>query len=146
MKRIKTFLPVILIATAMAATVTSCNKGPKPEETAIGFLNAYLSTDYPTAASFCTKEPSEFFNESVQDFENLTDSVKSIIKRQTAYFTPQIDSVSKYGKDTLLVSYTIVKNDPADSIATKGADQLIKSCLSIVKEDEDWKIAALNRL
>ena len=81
-----------------------------------------------------------------QDFENLTDSVKSIIKRQTAYFTPQIDSVSKYGKDTLLVSYTIVKNDPADSIATKGADQLIKSCLSIVKEDEDWKIAALNRL
>ena len=76
MKRIKTFLPVILIATAMAATVTSCNKGPKPEETAIGFLNAYLSTDYATAASFCTKELSEFFNESVQDFENLTDSVK----------------------------------------------------------------------
>ena len=145
MKRIKTLLGAVLAVTVSAAFLTGCNKGPKPEESATEFLNAYLSADYTTAAAMCTEKLSAFLNESVKEFEALPDSVKSIIKRHTSYLTPHVDSIAATGsRDTLVICYTIVKNDPADTLATGSAEQLINSRLSIVKEGEEWKVAALN--
>ena len=147
MRRIKTLFGTVLTITASAVFLAGCSNSPKPEESATAFLNAYLSADYATAAAMCTGELSAFLNESVKEFEALPDSVKSIIKRHTSYMTPHVDSIARTGsQDTLVVCYTIVKNDPADTLATGTAEQLINSRLSIVKEGEEWKVAALNEI
>lgn len=149
MKRSNILLASLIILTGVAATFTSCaeNGGTKPEDKAIAFLNAYFATDYATAENYCTQDLSEFLSNSVKDLNSLTDSVKSMIKRHTAYYKPQINSVTKVGKgDTAVVYYTIVKSDPADSLATNGEEQLIESRLSLVKLGEEWKVAALNEL
>ena len=147
-KRFKILLASLIILTGTAATVTSCkeNEGTKPEDKAIAFLNAYFATDFATAESYCTQDLSELLNKSIKDLDSLTDSVKSLIKKHTAYYKPQIDSVivMKVGMDSNAVAYyTIVKSDPADSLATDGKEQVIRSRLSLKKWGEEWKVAAL---
>lgn len=140
--RSNVFLSILAVA-VLTSAIVSCQKGPKPENTAEEFLNAYLSNDYAKAASFCTLSLSGKLLEAVEEIEHLQQDMKDRIANTTKHLTLKIDNVEKQGNgDTLLVSYSIHKPAP-DSTLRQG---IVQSVLSLVKEEENWKVAALNKL
>ncbi len=156
-----------LCAAILAATMfTSCNSGPKPEAIAEEFLNAYLSTDYEKAASFCSPTLSQDLMKALEQAEALNEEIKAKIKKHTPNFKPQIDSLSRNkSKDTVKVYYSIINSTPgntasatAENPATGASDasnaaasnnaifaaQIISSTLTVVKAEEGWKVNTLN--
>ncbi len=142
MKKIKiiiTFLisiPLFILA--------GCSSGEKPQKSATDFLEAYFATDYAKAASFCTPELAEEFTQAVKELDELSPEVKELMKRHTGNYTPKILSVEEpKGKDTVIISYSIIKRAEADSIST-GGETIIEKQLSMVKYEQGWRVAALN--
>lgn len=135
----------LILASALMCIFFSCDNSPKPESVATDFLNAYLSTDYEKAASFCTPGLAEYLNEAVKELDNLNDEIKNQIQKHTRYYTPRINSVTKVSKgDTIWVNYSIINTGTKDSLST--GSQITESVLSIVKQENNWKVAALNNI
>ncbi|MBR5856109.1 MAG: hypothetical protein IKY70_02420 [Bacteroidales bacterium] len=127
-----------------AFLLQSCSNGEKPENVATDFLDAYLSTDYAKAAEFCTPELGKDLSEAVRELESLAPEVKELMKRHTSNYTPQITAVEEpKGRDTVIVSYSIINRPKKDSISV-GGDVIIEKQLSLVKIEDNWRVAALN--
>ncbi len=140
MKRIQT----ILFSVIAAVAIIGCSNDQKPESVATDFLKAYFETDYSKAASYCTPSLGEELVKAVEELENLSPEVKELMKRHTANYQPEIISVEEpKGKDTVIVSYSIINRPQADSTAT-GGTVVIEKQLSLVKSGEGWSVAALN--
>lgn len=135
----KTRISIILLA---VLPLFSCNNGPKPENVAEEFLNAYLSTDYEKAASMCTPSLNKDLLEALEESDALEEKIKENIKRHTQNYRPQINAtILNKSKDTAVVEY-YVTSTPANS--GTSSDYIIESRLSLVKEKDGWKINALN--
>lgn len=119
-------------------------KGPKPEQVTQEFLNAYLTTDFNKAATYCTEKLSEELQEAVKEIDNLSEPLKKHISESAEKFTSQVDRIEKPGNgDTLLVHYSILENG-TDSIQAKSG--IISSSLSLIKDNSGgWKVAKLNK-
>ena len=134
----------LFIALCIAAILYSCNSGPKPESIAEEFLNAYLSTDYKKAASYCTPALSQDLLKALEEAEALNDTIKANIKKHTQNYTPQSTStVENARKDPVTVYYTILNGAVSDTSGTKPS-QIIESVLYVVKKDGDWRVNSLN--
>lgn len=131
-------ISIILLA---AIPVLSCSNGPKPENVAEEFLNAYLSTDYEKAASLCTPSLNKDLLKALEERDALDEKIKENIKRHTQHYKPQINTTSlNKNRDTAVVEYSVI-NIPATAASS---DCSIESRLSLVKEKDGWKINALN--
>ncbi len=164
MSKIQRLHKVILAVSVLL--LAACNNGPKPEAIAEEFLNAYLSTDYEKAASFCTPDLSQDLMKALEQAEALNEEIKAKIKKHTHNYKPQIDSLShNKGKDTVKIYYSIINstnsgiaNTTAENPATAApeasnatasnqavsATQIISSTLTVVKAEEGWKVNTLN--
>lgn len=139
----KKILTILFPAIAIVAII-GCSNDQKPESVATDFLKAYFETDYSKAASYCTPSLGEELVKAVEELENLSPEVKELMKRHTANYQPEITSVEEpKGKDTVIVSYSIINRPQADSTAT-GGTVVIEKQLSLVKSGEGWSVAALN--
>lgn len=142
MKKIKIIIPFLISIPLFL--LAGCSNGEKPQKNATEFLEAYFATDYTKAASYCTPELAEDFTQAVKELEELSPEVKELMKRHTRNYAPKILSVEEpKGKDTVIVSYSIIKRAEADSIST-GGETIIEKQLSMVKYEQGWRVAALN--
>lgn len=135
----------LLAAAALFLTACTGNSGNSAENTASEFLNAYLSTDFNKAATFCTEKLSGELKEAVKEVDQLDESIKKHILATTGKYKPQIEDTqkSKTG-DTVIVNYSILEQ-VADSTAVSGSN-LIKSSLYLIKDSTgQWKVAKLNK-
>lgn len=81
MKRI---LNIALAAVVMLGCV-SCNRAPKRAAAAAeGFMKAYISMDYETAASFCTEPMSALLLESTLGMEDVPQAIMDKIKEASS--------------------------------------------------------------
>ena len=134
MKRLLTIVAVCLLA--------SCTgKADKAQSCAQGFLDAFLSNDFNSAASYCTDDFNIDFNQAMEDFSKLDDSVKILLKEQCSQLKAEVVSVERVNEsDTFSVNYNIVSVCP-DSSGVAAEQGLITSTLKVV----DGKVASLNK-
>lgn len=124
---------IIIIMTALAAILTSCNGTKEVKESAGAFIESYLTTDYSKASKYCTQEYGKMLNEATKQFGTLPDAISSAIKERASKLTFNIEEPEKLGKsDTLSVSYSII-----------GESFPIDGSMLFVKEGESWKICGL---
>ena len=132
------------IACLMFAAVCCRPAGSGPEQAARAFLDAYLAMDYAKAASYCTPAFSEKLLDAVEDLDRLDSDTKQQIVNSTRTLIPEIGSVEKLsGSDTVIVSYSIHRTAPDSTLLQSG---VVQSVLSLIREEDNWKIAALNKL
>ncbi len=132
--------------TIIAATLLfSCNSGPKPENIAQEFINAYLATDYEKAADYCTPALGQDLLQALEEADALNQNIKEKIKLHTQNYSSQIDSVKlNKAKDTTIVYYSILNGCTTDSLNI-AATQIIERTLTMVKQEEGWKVNSLNK-
>ena len=97
----------LLVALAFTALSCGTSKEDKAKTTAQDFLNAYLSTDFTKAASYCDDDIKDKLIESTNDLNSLNEQLKEHIKNTALKYKPTIDSVITKGKDSTLIIYTI---------------------------------------
>lgn len=135
-------IPVVVTAFFL---FNACSpKGPKPEQVTQEFLNAYLTTDFNKAATYCTEKLSGELLEAVKEIGNLSEPLKKHISESAGKFTSRVDNIDKPGNgDTLLVHYSILENGTDSTLAASG---IISSSLSLIKDNSGgWKVAKLNK-
>lgn len=132
----------IAISIAVITLFTACSNKNKPEDKAQEFLNAYLSTDFNSAAALCTPELEQKFVKAIESVKNLDDSLMKHVQLSAAQYTPIVDSLIAIGEgDTTLVLYSIIKKE-ADSTAAR--ENLIESTLTLVKNsNKEWVVSKL---
>ncbi len=130
----------IALSIAVITLFSACSNKNKPEDKAQEFLNAYLSTDFNSAAALCTPELEEKFLKAIESVKNLDDSLMKQMQISAAQYTPIVDSLITIGEgDTTLVLYSITTKD---TTATK--ENLIESTLTLVKNsNKEWVVSKL---
>ena len=107
------------------------NKAQQAQETAQGFLDAFLANDFKAAAAFCSDDFSVDFGKAIEDFEKLDSPVKEMVVEQCSKLKADISSTTRVNEsDTFVVRYSIV-----------NSKELISSGLKVV----DGKIVSLNK-
>lgn len=134
MVRIKYFI-------LLACAIILCSCGESSEEkariTAQDFLNAYLSTDFSKAASFCTNGLQDKLIESTDELNNLSDQLKDHIKNTASNYKSYVESLEMKGKDTSIITYTI-------SLTDSLQNNSIRSSMLLIRDNKkDWKINKL---
>jgi hypothetical protein len=95
---------------ALVIAFSCTNKTEIAKESATNFLNAYINYNYDEAAKFCTPDLCEKIKKSIDDYNNLDESVKNFIAQECSNLTPKITSAEQVGKsDTIIVNYQLVK-------------------------------------
>ena len=133
-------LKTAMSSAAIIILFTACSNSNKPEDKAQEFLNAYLSTDFNSAAALCTPELQEKFVKAIESVKNLDDSLMKQMQISAAQYTPTVDSLITIGEgDTTLVLYSITKKD-----TTAIKENLIESTLTLVKNsNKEWVVSKL---
>lgn len=131
----------LLIGLAVCILAGCANKTQQAQESAQGFLDAFLTNDFEKAALFCSEEFNDDFSQATEDFNKLDDSVKNMLKEQCSQLQAIISSVQRVNEsDTFIVSYNIVKC-VADSTGDVAEQEFIVSELKLV----DGKVVSLNK-
>lgn len=130
----------IALSITVITLFSACSNKNKPEDKAQEFLNAYLSTDFNSAAALCTPELEEKFLKAIESVKNLDDSLMKQMQISAAQYSPIVDSLITIGEgDTTLVLYSITTKD---TTATK--ENLIESTLTLVKNsNKEWVVSKL---
>ena len=133
-------LKTAMSSAAIIILFTACSNSNKPEDKAQEFLNAYLSTDFNSAAALCTPELQEKFVKAIESVKNLDDSLMKQMQISAAQYSPTVDSLITIGEgDTTLVLYSITKKD-----TTAIKENLIESTLTLVKNsNKEWVVSKL---
>lgn len=131
----------IFLALALCAAVSCSNKANQAQECAQNFLDAFLANDFETAVESCSENFRPGFSATIDNFRNLDESIKEIIRSECAKYRAEITSVERINEsDTFQVAYTIVKVQP-DTLS-KIKEGAINSTLMVV----GGKVEQLNRL
>lgn len=112
------------------------NKTQQAQDSAQGFLNAFLANDFNAAAAYCSDDFNVDLGKALEDFEKLDSSVKTMLVEQCSKLKANINSTSRVNEsDTFIVNYSIVSCE-----ADTTAKELLKSELKVV----DGKVVSLN--
>ncbi|MFA6677556.1 MAG: hypothetical protein WCS34_08225 [Bacteroidales bacterium] len=134
----KKFIVILVSAACAGLLLVSCNDNrTKASDVSLDFLNAYFSTDYNKAASFCDDSLSSKLLEACQNFENLDSTIKADIISSSKNIKFSINSSKKINDSLMEVSYQAeITSDTAP----------IESKMILKKSDETWKITELGSL
>ena len=131
----------LLLLLAVCVLSGCANKAQQAQDSAQGFLDAFLANDFNAAAAFCSDDFKVEFGKAMEDFEKLDDSVKAMVMEQCSQLEMKIRSVERVNEsDTFIVSYNIVKC-AADSAGAEALQELVSSELKVV----GGKVVSLNR-
>ncbi len=97
-----------LFLSLMALALTACNASKEDPETVVGhFLDAYLTIDYQKAAGYCDADAAAFLLDSVEEFDNLPEEIRTEMRNQAQAITPSILGVQQLGRDSVKVQYCL---------------------------------------
>lgn len=124
---------------AICVLAGCANKVDKAQNCAQGFLDAFLSNNFNASAAFCSDDFNVDFNQAMEDFDKLDDSIKILLKEQCTQLRAKVISVERVNEsDTFNVNYNIVRPCPDSA----GVEQkLVTSTLKVV----DGKVVSLNK-
>lgn len=107
----KIFLVLVVV---MAFGCTS--KSDMAQQSAQNFLDAFLANDYSGAAGYCSEDFQADFQKIIEDFQNLDEPTRNILKEQCSLYKAQIEGVERVNEsDTFKVNYKIVHISPDNS-------------------------------
>ena len=134
----KKFIVILVSAACAGLLLVSCNDNrTKASDVSLDFLNAYFSTDYNKAASFCDDSLSAKLLEGCKDFESLDSTVKADIISSSKNIKYTVNASNKINNNLIEVSYqTKISVDMAP----------IESKMVLKKSDDTWKIIQLGSL
>lgn len=126
---------LFVVAFASMALFISCtNKQDVVSGIAKQFLEAYFKTDYPNAATLCTKELAEQIEISFRQFDKLDTGVKEMFLKQAGGVSTDVVSVIFKGGDSAVVKYKVVLPNFPNGV---------ENSLTMIKDQEGWKIGLL---
>jgi len=130
-------IDIVLAAVFLCAVSCNTPPDPKPEEVANAFLSAYYLADFDQILSLCTSG-SEFASDmarNAQFYNSYTPEAWDILHKELEdyHFTIQNVTINR-SKDSAFVHYLVFT-----PLIPEGAE----SRLTLVKEEDEWKIAKL---
>lgn len=110
---------LFVLAACLAAGCTNVEK--QAQDSASGFLDAFLANDYEKAAECCSEGLKEQLRTATGSFSSLDSNIKELLVKECSKYRQEIVSATRAGKsDTVVVEYRIARM--ADSLQfQKGA-------------------------
>ncbi|MDR2585488.1 MAG: hypothetical protein LBC84_04605 [Prevotellaceae bacterium] len=132
MKRFFSFIAIFFI-------IASCNSAtePQPEQVAQKFLTAFFNVDYDQILSMCLpgSQLKSDIERNAETIGGVSQAAQELYRSDLSSYHFTIDSVNLNSrKDSAVVFYTIIFPD----IVTQKPGNL-----TMVKENQEWKIAKL---
>lgn len=112
------------------------DKTEAAKEVAEQFLEAYFSTDYQKAATYCSEDLSAIINTLSDDFFSLDTNVQQAVVKVSEQLDITLKNVTEEARNVVLIGYEILS--PESPVANTGY-------LRLNRIEKRWVITSLNR-